>query len=247
MANKILIDLKEDEKYVWKGKGDFHTKDGFIKEADIIEGKNPLITSKGAQFLCFEAQHYDRAQAIRRGPQIIIPKDLGYICSRSGLTRNSVVLEAGGGSGGATLFFAQLVKEVTTYEIRADHCEIIEKNLKPYELTNLTLINKDLAEDVANLEKNKYDLLLLDMPEPAKVLEKDLSCLKSGAFIICYIPSITQIQTITNYCEANETKLYIDEITEVGLRHWKVSGQIARPEHRKINDHTAFLVILRKL
>jgi len=203
------------------------------------------MSNANREFLVFDANNYDKKQKIKRGPQSILAKDLGYIASRTAVTKDSFIVEAGGGSGAATIFFAQIAKKVHTYEIIEDHFKLIERNLKYMEIENAKVTLGDLAQHIEN--EKEVDLLFLDMPEPVSILEKNLSCVKSGAYIVCYIPSVSQIQNISNYIKTKENEFYLEEITEVILRHWKVNDRISRPEHRKEIDHTAFLVFIRKI
>jgi len=242
---KILISKKTGIFYYYI-KDDFHCKEGMILKEELNSDKHLVLSNTKREFLVFDANNYDEKQKLKRGPQIILPKDLGYIASRTGITKNSFIIEAGGGSGAATIFFAQIAKKVHTYEIVEDHFKLIEKNLKIMQIENVKVILGDLKEYIETEEKD-VDMLFLDMPEPLIILEKNLSVLKSGSYIVCYIPSISQVQTISNYLKTKENELYLEEITEVILRHWKVNDRVSRPEHRKEIDHTAFLVFIRKI
>jgi len=240
---KVLISKKTGNYYYYNEKGEYHCKEGFLTEEELKSGKSILKNSKGREFLIFDSNKHDEFQKIKRGPQIITEKDLGYIIARSGIDKTSKIVEAGGGSGGATTFFGRIANKVHTYEIREDHCKIIEININKFKLDNIKLTNGDLADYIET--ESDIDLLFLDMPEPNTILKKDLSALKSGKYAICYVPSISQIQEITKLI-AETPSLYLEEITEVQLRHWRVWEKISRPEFRKDSDHTAFLVFLRK-
>ena len=241
---KVLISKKTGIFYYYI-KDDFHCKEGTILKEELSSNKTLVMSNTNREFLVFDANNYDKKQKIKRGPQIILAKDLGYIASRTAVTKDSFIVEAGGGSGAATIFFAQIAKKVHTYEIIEDHFKLIERNLKYMEIENAKVTLGDLAQHIEN--EKEVDLLFLDMPEPVSILEKNLSCVKSGAYIVCYVPSISQIQNISNYIKTKENEFYLEEITEVILRHWKVNDRISRPEHRKEIDHTAFLVFIRKI
>jgi len=242
---KVLISKKTGIFYYYGAKDDFHSKEGTILKEELNSDKNLVVSNLGREFLIFNSNNYDKKQKIKRGPQIILAKDLGYIISRTAMTKKSFIVEAGGGSGAATIFFSQIVDKVHTYEIVEDHYKLIEKNLKYMEVENVKVIHGDLAEYI---EKEKeIDLLFLDMPEPISILQKDLSGVKTGSYIVCYVPSISQIQLISEFVSKHENQFYLEEVTEVILRHWKISGKISRPEHRKEIDHTAFLVFIRKI
>ncbi len=242
---KVVISKKTHNRHLYKGEGDLHTKEGILLESDLLSGQSLILNNKEKEYLVFNAQNQDNLAKIKRGPQIITPKDLGYIISRTFTGKHSKIVEAGGGSGAATLFFANIAKEVHTYEIREDHTEIIQKNLSMFNIDNVILQTGDLADYIE--EEKDIDLLFLDMPEPVPVLSKNISGLGSGKFVCCYLPSISQIQELTDYIKENPNTYYIEEISETQVREWKVWDRIARPMHRKDNDFTAFLVFLRKL
>ncbi|NQZ84536.1 MAG: methyltransferase domain-containing protein [Nanoarchaeales archaeon] len=242
---KVLISRKTGNYYYYNGIGEYHCKEGFLTEEQLHSGENILINSKQREFLIFEANKHDEFQKIKRGPQIITEKDLGYIIARSGIDKTSHIVEAGGGSGGATTFFGRICKSVHTYEIREDHCKIIETNLKKFELDNVELTLGDLAEHIETIDKDSLDLLFLDMPEPNMVLEKNLDALKSGRYVICYLPNVSQLLEVAKLI-AEKQHLYIEEVTEVQTRHWRIWERVSRPEFRSDQDFTAFLMFLRK-
>jgi len=243
---KVLISKKTGKYYYAKPEnGDYHCKEGFIKSEDLNSEKKLVISNTQREFMMFVANDFDKVGKIKRGPQIITNKDLGYIIARTRVNKNSTIVEAGGGSGGATTFFASIVDKVKTYEIVEDNYKIIKKNLETFEIDNVELKHQDLGEEINEIKD--IDMLFLDMPTPVEsVLEKGYTGVKSGKYIVCYVPSITQVQEITNFV-ATQENLYLEEITETNLRHWKVWERIARPEFRKEIDHTAFLVFLRKI
>lgn len=241
---KVLISRKTGKYYYFNGVGDLHCKEGVVKNEDINSGELIVKSHMGKELLVFDANPYDVRQKFSRGPQIITDKDLGYIISKSGITKNSIIVEAGGGSGVATCFFSQIAKKVRTYEIREDHIEVINKNLELIEAKNVKLIKADINKKIS--KEKDFDMLFLDLPDHHKVVEKDILGLKKGHFIVCYVPSITQVLDITNVI-SNRKDLYLEEISETNVRNWKAWGQVARPHHRKETDFTAFLVFIRKL
>lgn len=241
---KVLISKKTGNYYYINPENDYHCKEGVISKEDLNSGEKVIKAHTDKEFLIFDSNLYDRKKKMKRGPQIILEKDLGYIIARSGIGKKSFIVEAGGGSGGATIFFANIADKVHTYEIREDHCTIINKNVEMFELDNVKVINADLATEIS--KEKDIDLLFLDMPDPNMILENDLDTVKSGSYIVCYVPSISQIQEITKLVAKRED-LYLEEITEVILRHWRIWENVSRPEHRKDIDHTAFLVFIRKI
>lgn len=246
---KFIINKKTGDSHCVSSSQDFHCKHGILSKEDLESDKITIVSSLNKEFFKSEANQIDMIRKLKRGPQLMNPKDLGYIISRTRVGKHSKIVEAGAGMGVATSFFANIAKKVHSYEIREDHLELVRKNLEILgiqegEDKDVFLQLGDLA-DFIEKEEN-VDLLFLDMPNPIPVLEKNLSGINSGKYIVCYLPSITQLQELSSLIEQKE-ELYLEEITEVIIRHWKVWGTVSRPEHRKEIDHTAFLAFIRKL
>ena len=70
---------------------------------------------------------------IQHGTQIVYPKDLGYIVSRTGIQNGHKIVEIGTGSGSLTTFVASIVKprgHVHTFDVDSKFMAIAEKNIK---------------------------------------------------------------------------------------------------------------------
>ncbi len=227
-------------KYYWK-EGDLHTEHGLIVEKDI-ETKSKVQTHKGKEFVVFPASFLDNLEKIKRGPQIMTPKDIGEIITRTGMGKESKVLEVGSGSGALTSFMARIAKQVVSYEIRKDHAKIVEKNLKDLEITNVKLINQDASEKIT---ENNFDIATIDVMEPWKVIDNVEKSLKPGAYIVSYSPSIPQVQSLIEKVN-NNSNLRVLKTLETIERPWDFNGRIIHPEFR-ILGHTAFLTFIRKI
>ena len=87
---------------------------------------------------------------LKRGPQIISPKDIAWILYRSGLSTGQTVVEAGSGSGALTLALAQTIApngKVITFESNRRHLKIAQKNIKMSPWSNLIdLRNEELMD-----------------------------------------------------------------------------------------------------
>lgn len=243
---KFLIGKKSGDSHCVAPNQDFHCKNGIITKEDLQSSKTLVTTNINKDYFMSDTNNHDRVSKFKRGPQSMSPKDLGYIISRTRVGKHSKIVEAGAGMGVATSFFANVAKIVHSYEIREEHLKIVEKNLEKMNISkeDVKLQLGDLAEYIE--EEKDIDLLFLDMPNPISILEKNLSAIKSGSYIVCYLPSITQLQEVSSLIETKEN-LYQEEVAEVILRNWKIWGRVSRPEHRKETDHTAFLMFIRKL
>lgn len=239
---KILV--RKDGKifYVIDLNRDLHTQYGFIKAKDLKQNKGVVRTNIGERFSIFPAGFIDRFRRIKRGAQIITLKDAGIIIAETGINKDSKVIDAGGGSGALACILANIVKEVTTYEIRKDFVKIIKENIENLELKNIKAKNKDITEGIP--EKN-LDLITLDLPEPSKVIKHSAKSLKPGGFLVAYLPSITQVISFVRQIGKNDNFMLLKVIENI-QRAWKIKGRIARPEFRMLG-HTGFLVFVRRV
>ncbi|MBT3281352.1 methyltransferase domain-containing protein [Candidatus Woesearchaeota archaeon] len=235
---KILI--HKDKTFFWK-EGDLHTEYGVIKEEDI-KNKKLVYSNKNKDFIITEASFLDNLEKIKRGPQIMSPKDIGEIIVRTGMNKDSKVLEIGSGSGALTSFIARIAKEVISYDIREDHTKIVEKNLKNLEINNVTLITKDASKEI---KEKDFDIATIDVKEPWTVLENVSNSTKSGGYIVSYSPSLTQSNEVIKLTKQNPELMVLDTI-EVIERKWDITKLILHPQIRTIG-HTAFLTFIRKI
>ena len=243
-----LVSVKSGKFYLYRGIGDFHCKEGSITYEKLQQNNTSIIwTNLGGKFLKFPTSLSDKRRKLRKGPQGISEKDLGYVFARSGLNCESIVVEAGSGSGFSTSFFSCCVRKVYSYELREEHLKVAKENVKIMSnRDNVEFVLGDVKEHIKNIPLESCDLLFLDMLDSYKVLNEDTSCLKLGAFVVFYIPSVTQIISLVQKIERRDD-LYLQEISEVSVRSWKFEGKVARPNHHRKEDFTAFLVFVRKV
>ena len=163
MIKKILLTKKGKKFFIKDLTKDFHTQYGYIKASQLKKAKpgKTIKTHTGKEFIVLEPQFIDLYQKSARGPQIIAPKDIGTIIAETGINKNSIALDAGGGSGALAFFLASICKKVITYEVRKDFAKILAKNKKFLNLKNVTIRNKDIYQGTT--EKN-IDLMTLETP-----------------------------------------------------------------------------------
>ncbi|MBS3107652.1 methyltransferase domain-containing protein [Candidatus Woesearchaeota archaeon] len=237
-VNKILI--RNEHIFYWKSK-DLHTHSGIIKEEQIKKAKDGdiLKASSGKEFTIISADFLDRIKRIKRGSQALLQKDIGLIIAKTGVNRDSIVVDAGTGSGMLASFLANVVKKVYTYEINESNLEMAKENFSSLELNNIELKNKNITEGI---DEKEVDLITLDLSNPELVLEYAYNSLKFGGYLVCYCPQITQIMAVVE----NNKKFTVQEVTELLERHWAVDGRKVRPKSPMV-AHSAFLIFLRKI
>jgi tRNA (adenine57-N1/adenine58-N1)-methyltransferase len=187
---------------------------------------------------------------MKRGAQVVYPKDVGLILVYADIFPGAFVLEAGTGSGSLTLALARAVGEggrVISYETREDHHERAVENVSAWyegmggKPENLELRVGDVFEGVPEAG---FDRMVLDLPEPWRAMGTTTEALAPGGVLCAYLPTVPQVSQTVEAMRAGGFGLL--KTYEVLLRTWNVEGQSVRPDHRMV-AHTGFVVVGRKL
>ena len=237
---KILFTKQGEKIYVKDSSKDFHTKHGYIKKQDLKKTK--ATTNTGKKFYIVNPSFIDLFKKIKRAPQIIPLKDIAAIITETGINKESIVVDAGSGSGALSCFLANIVKKVYTYEIREDFIEVVKRNKEFLNLKNLIIKKQNIYEKLS--EKN-IDLITLDLPEPWKALNNTEKALKKGGFLVSYSPTIPQISDFVKEVKKNKNFIFIKTI-EIIERNWEVDERKIRPKSQAIG-HSGFLTFARRV
>ncbi|PMQ02342.1 MAG: tRNA (adenine-N1)-methyltransferase [Dictyoglomus sp. NZ13-RE01] len=238
---KHLIKLEKDKIF-------FYNK-GSIPHNDIIgkEEGSVIYSSHGGRIIAFRPTFSDYILEMPRGAQIIYPKDIGIILIWADIFPGAKIIEAGIGSGALTIALLQAVGEeglVVSYEIREDFANRAMKNIHNFllEPKNHVLKLKNIYEEI---EEEDFDRLILDLPEPWRVVPHAVKALRPGGIFLAYTPTIIQAQKTVEALKETKQFVLIDTF-ETLLRPWQIEDLSVRPFHRMV-AHTAFITLARKL
>lgn len=244
-AKKQLIDdrerVLEDERlyFIEDVSKDYHSADGIFTKEDMQKISGKIKSSKGKEFHIIESSFIDSYKGIKKSAQTIPLKDLGFILAETGIDKDSIIADAGTGSGGAACFLARHVKKVYSFDINEKNLKKAKENADYFGITNIEFNNVDVYKEIPVIE---IDLLLLDLPEPWNAIDSATNTLKGGGYVVVYCPQITQVQQFVN--SAKEF-LHIKTV-EIIERDWKIDGQIVRPKSLS-NVHSGFMTLMRKI
>ena len=244
----LLIDAKKRRYLVTlEPGGEFHTHAGVVAHDDLIgqpEGSS-FRSSRGATMLAIRPTLAEFVLKMPRGAQVIYPKDLGPMLMLADIFPGARVLESGVGSGALSMTLVRAGAVVSGYELREDFANRATKNvatfLGPEALARYTVTCRDVYEGI---DETDLDRVVLDLPEPWRVVKHAARALHRGGILVAYTPQITQAVQLRDEL-AGQGFGMVDTI-EVLNRGWHIEGQSVRPDHRMV-AHTGFLTHARLL
>jgi len=245
-GNRVLLVDTKGRRYLvtLKEGGEFHTHSGFVPHAEIlgsIEG-GKVATTKGSSYLVLRPTLEDFVLEMPRGAQVIYPKDLATMCMVGDIAPGLRVFETGVGSGALSMTLLRMGAIVTGVELREDFAARAKSNVESFLGPEaLSRYGVTLGDAYEAIPEGTYDRVMLDLPEPWRVVPRVISHLKAGAILVAYTPSITQAVQVREALREHWTE---QRTMEVLHRTWHIEGLAVRPDHRMV-AHTAFLTIGR--
>ncbi|MBP3087611.1 tRNA (adenine-N1)-methyltransferase [Corynebacterium sp. sy017] len=231
----------------------FHTHRGAIHHDEIIGAHEGTVVKSdlGTEFLCFRHLMVDHVLSMPRGAAVIYPKDSAQILVEGDIFPGARVLEAGAGSGALTMALLRAVGSegsVISYEVREDHLEFAQANVDEFfggRPSNWFPHLQDVREATVADIGGHVDRIILDMLEPWECLSTVKDLLIPGGVFLTYVATVPQLMKVME--GIREQKCFTEpRAWESLIRDWRVEGLATRPEHR-MNAHTAFLVMTRRL
>ena len=228
--------------------GEFHTHSGPVKHDDVIgheEGVS-VRSTRGARYTVVRPTLAEVVLKMPRGAQVVYPKDLGPILLMGDIFPGARVFESGIGSGALSMALLRAGADVVGYELREDFAKRATGNVTAF-------LGADVVEERYHVEvRDAYegiqltglDRIVLDLPEPWRVVKHAEVALRSGGILVSYLPTIGQVAQLRE--ELAASAFGMAETLEVLQRTWHIEGQSVRPDHRMV-AHTGFLTSARLL
>ncbi|WP_456420979.1 tRNA (adenine-N1)-methyltransferase [Thermococcus sp.] len=249
-GSRVLLVDKRGKRYLVKvEEREFHTDLGIINLAELM-GKpygSRIKSHKGETFVALKPDINDIIAKMRRGPQIVHPKDAGIIIAYAGISPGDTVIEAGAGSGALTIFLANAVGpagKVVSYEVRRDFYEIAKKNVELAGFSDRVILkNKSIYDGI---DEERADHIVLDLPQPENVLPHAIDVLKSGGYFVAYTPCTNQVHRFFRALEEYREHFMKPRVVEVLVREYELKRECMRPKTTML-AHTGYITFLRKL
>lgn len=228
----------------------FHFHNGMLSHDELIgrpEG-SVVQSSLGGRLVAVRPRLADYVLNMKRGAQVVYPKDIGPILVWGDIAPGLTVLEAGTGSGALTMALVRAVGpdgRVVSVERRDDHAAHARRTLDAYFGGIPATLDLRVGEVADYVGEVRPDRLVLDLPEPFGVAEAAATGMPGGAVWVSYVPTVPQVQQTMDALRA--TGAFGEPSTfEVLHREWNVDGRSVRPAHRMVG-HTGFISIARRV
>ena len=242
--HKHLAVLKDDQEFV--------SQNGVIKFNDIRELPSTVTSSNNHEYYVYIPSFDEFILLMKRGPQIIYPKDIGAILIAGNISKNSNILEIGTGSGALTLYLNLILdkkSQLFTLDENEKNQRRAQKTIERFvasskinNLVDVNYINSKLSAFAFNDLADKVDTIITDIPEPWEFFLKNQ--IKQNLNWVSYLPSISQVEKIVT--KLRENNFVNIKITETLNREWIVDKKIVRPKNEMVG-HTGFVVGARYL
>jgi tRNA (adenine57-N1/adenine58-N1)-methyltransferase len=241
----LFVDSKQRRYLVTLNKeGEFHSHSGFIPHTAVIGAQPGIVseTTKGAKYIVLRPTLEDFVIEMPRGAQVIYPKDLAPMCMIGDIHPGVRVYETGIGSGALSMTMLRWGAHITGVELREDFLNRATSNVRSFLGEDaLSRYDVTIGDSYETTPEGEFDRVMLDLPEPWRVVPHAEKVLVRGGLLVAYTPSITQAVQVRE----SFGKGWVDQRTlEVLHRTWHIEGMSVRPDHRMV-AHTAFLTVAR--
>ena len=228
--------------------GEFHTHAGIVPHDDLVgrEEGTTVRTAVGARYTVMRPTISDVVFRMPRGAQVIYPKDLGPILIIADIHPGVRVLEAGVGSGALSMTMVRAGADVVGYEVREDFADRARQNVAAFVGPDVAgaRYRVEVRDVYEGIDERGLDAVVLDLPEPWRVVPHAVAALRGGGTLLAYNPSITQAVQLREAMV--DSGFELAETVEFLRRTWHIEGQAVRPDHRMV-AHTGFLTSARLL
>ena len=243
----LLIDRKRRRYLVTLREGaEFHSHAGVLGH-DALLGRpegTTYRTTHGQWLLALRPTFNDVVLKMPRGAQVIYPKDIGPIVIMADIQPGVRVLESGVGSGALSMGMLRAGADIVGYELREDFAERASANVARFAPALTDHYRVELRDCYDGIDERHLDRVVLDLPEPWRVVPHAEIALRAGGILVAYTPTIGQATTLRQ--RLDDSRFSFAETLEVLHRTWHIEGQSVRPDHRMV-AHTGFLTSARLL
>ncbi len=214
-------------------------------EPNIVPRPGDRIRLKGEEFTVLEPDPIFFPEYASRTAQIVQPWDSAVIIQYCSVTPGKHVLESGIGSGALSLSILRALGnngKLTTVDINKSYIDKAKENVQISIGTgNWEVIESSIEEFQTD---ERFDVVVLDVPEPWNAIPNVSSLLKKGGKICTYSPTYNQLEK--NNTALKQNGFFVFSNLEILKRDILVRDDATRPDNN-IVGHTAFMTFGTKM
>ena len=262
----IFIDGKGNE---WlrqvSAKDHLDTHQGRLEFTDVIgkEYGSIIRFTKGSGKVLVLEPHLDRVLLnMPHATNIIYEDNAAILAFRANVRQGDRILEIGSGSGGLTLYLATLLYRtkaecqtehsppppIVSIYTKSDHQNVAKKNLLTFGLAHLVDFRcGDLVLEPVLHPDERFDAVVIDIPQPWTVLARIRPYIKNGKPILIFVPNWAQIELTVAEAEKNRS-YHVLEVFELFRRPIVVDAikHITRPMTRAVVYSGVIINLIKK-
>jgi tRNA (adenine57-N1/adenine58-N1)-methyltransferase len=221
---------------------------GVFDTGTLIGARFGAISTVGnRRFLVLRPSVLDDIGTLRRGPQIILPKDSAHILMNCDIGAGKRVVEAGSGTGALTVALARAVMpggRVFSYDIRREHLDVAQDNILSAGLEEACEFTAGDVCQPGGIVQRDIDAVVFDIPEPWRALENAWEALRPCGHIACYSPTVNQVELAMR--ALYERRFMEVRTFEILQREMAVVEKGIRPSFEMLG-HSGYLTFARKV
>jgi tRNA (adenine57-N1/adenine58-N1)-methyltransferase len=134
--------------------------------------------------------------------------------------------------------------QVYSYEVRPEFAKQVSQNIARYLGASDNLVTR-MQDVYAGIPDAPLDRILLDVPEPWRVVAHAIAALRTGGILASYVPTVPQAAHMVETLRHSRAFAML-ETFETLVRPWNIEGASVRPAHRMV-AHTAFITTARRV
>jgi len=217
-----------------------------VVRADVLRASIGRRWSIGGRaYLVLTPSIRDHIGSLRRGPQIVGPKDVGALVWNCDIKAGDRVVEVGSGSGALTLVLAHAVGadgHVVTYDVRSDFLDVARGNVSMAGLGGR--VEFKVGDARAGIAETGADAFVVDIPDPWEAVGTAMKALRPCGHFASYSPNVEQVnRTVAALRAGTFVEIRTVEIIE---REIESSESGTHPSFAPLG-HTGYLTFARSV
>jgi tRNA (adenine57-N1/adenine58-N1)-methyltransferase len=234
--------VHEDREYLLEPGERFESDLGILEVPEDVAPGDVVETHLGTGFTVRALRGPDLFTHLERTGAPMMPRDVGLVLGKTGISGEDRVLDAGTGTGILAAYMGRAGADVVTYEQDPGFADVARENMAVAGVGDTVEVRTgDVTDDLADLAG--FDALTLDTEDAPTVVERAPTLLSRGGSLAVYSPFVEN--TRETVAAAREVGLDGIETVETIQREMDFDDRGSRPSTGGVG-HTGYLTFARR-